>query len=185
MATEEIRKKVDARTVNTDDAQELLSTLIERHVEARRLDPATVEPLEEKAKHVNESTIGRQRTVLEAFDKWAGHPNLAEVRHREASDYMRTVLLKSDMTAKTQTWHVSALTSLSSWAILHDYYSDANPWSGLSASIRESSRGVKRDRRRPCSADELARQAGRRRAHQTSRLVLPLHRACARTKRAR
>lgn len=57
--------------------------------------------------------------------------------------------------AKTQTWHLSAITSLFSWAILHDYYTDTNPWSGLSASIRESSRGKKKERRRPWSADEL------------------------------
>ena len=178
--------KTYSSTMDEDDVAELLDGLIEEHLTARgedfddltdshkrtlrsaftitgsgdtmSLSVAIDRHLSEKTGRVNESTISRQRMVLDGFAEWAGDPDVSAVTRRVTGRWVSEILLPMDMTPKTKEWYLSALSSFFNWMIRKGLYESANPWAGMGRDIKGTKRGSESNggrKRRPWTDDEL------------------------------
>ena len=131
----------------TNSSQLSLSDAIERHLS------------EKLGRGVRKSTVSRERTLFESFAEWAGNPDMDTISRRTVGEWVSTVLVPQDLAAKTKGWRIAALATLFHWAIRKGLYDHANPWTGMAADIKESTRGTMREKRRPWTPDEVLKLA--------------------------
>lgn len=96
--------------------------------------------LTSKVGRINASTIDRKRSILMAFDTWAGSPAVSDVDRRMAGDYLAEVLQPAKLARKTKEWHAGTLST--AWAyFLRRGFTEVNPWAGFTEDLKESTRG--------------------------------------------
>lgn len=176
----ELLSQVESGTLDTDTAKELFHTLLEEHLEAREApdedavrqlkgyarsitDPSKLSLSDAIERHLSEklgrgvrkSTVSRERTLFESFAEWAGDPDIDTISRRQVGEWVSTVLVPQDLAVKTKGWRIAALSTLFHWAIRKGLYDHANPFTGMAADIKASTRGTTREKRRPWTADEV------------------------------
>ena len=176
----DLLSQVESGKLDTDTAKELFHTLLEEHLEAREApdedavrqlkgyarsitDPSRLTLADAIERHLSEklgrgvrkSTVSRERTLFESFAEWANNPDIADINRRQVGEWVSTVLVPTDLAVKTKGWRIAALSTLFHWAIRKGLYDHANPFTGMAADIKESTRGTVREKRRPWTSEEV------------------------------
>jgi integrase len=181
----DLQSQVASGELNTDTAGEIFSLHLDQHLEALGVSPEDATPeqvryarsatravtspeykplsqaieehLEAKAGRIIASTLKRKRGVLEAFDEWAGSPDVASVGRRMAGQYLTEVIMPAELATKTKEWHVSTLAT--AWRYFERQgLTEVNPWAGFSEDLKDSSRGsATNKKRRIWTPEEIAK----------------------------
>ena len=175
---------IERGSVDEDSASALFHEIVEEHLKARKVSPEDVSDADAKRlrsysriltdssklsltdaieRHLNEklgrgvrqSTVSRERTLFESFAEWAGDPEIDTINRRQVGEWVSTVLVPQDLSPKTKGWRIAALSTLFHWAIRKGLYDHANPFTGMAADIKESTRGTTREKRRPWTDEEV------------------------------
>ena len=120
-----------------------------------RLSIALDAYLTEAARRVPPQTLSAKRRRLADFAAWfPGDPAVDAVTRRQAGGYVTEVLTQQGAAPKTTRDVLSDLSAFFNWAAGRGL-TDSNPFTGVAASIRESTRGTAHRSRRPWSHEEL------------------------------
>jgi integrase len=142
----------------------------EEHVEAIRRAPQLLDPnavllstaiteyLAETAQRVTKSTNVKQALHLKSFADWLKvDREVSEVTRKLAGRYVAETLVTSTRALRTRKEHVVTLSGFWTWLDARGICEGANPWRGLRKTIKESTRGGLRTRKRPFTVSELTR----------------------------
>lgn len=127
------------------------------------------------------STIKGRKVRLTAFQKWAGDIPMDDLTRQRAGQYVTEVLRPSGLSPSTIRQTIGILGSWYRYCIQYSHCTVANPWEGLSTSIRDTSRGTAaraEAERRVWTDDELVKLLGGINGDLLTMAVLGLYTGC-------
>lgn len=125
-----------------------------------RVSEALIDHLDELKSHARKQTVTTREKCVKEFTKWLGGDwDIKRISREKAGQYLTDVLIKQGKAPKTTKTTLSHLVSFFSWSMARGKI-DINPFTGLSKTVKETSRGTKdkaSTKRREWSPAELSK----------------------------